>query len=103
MMILIISNKELKLLRDALRLAVTDLTTAIDGVAARQPTPSDPPPAIGGSVSDADVQTAIDGVNAQTTRLATLVNPTPVPVSASNSSETGPAPVAATDFANPIK
>lgn len=89
------------MLTDALKAAVTDLTTAIDGVAARQPAPSGPPTVLGGSVADVDVQTAIDGVNAQTARLATLVNPIPVQAPALTTSE--PALVPPTDFANPIK
>lgn len=86
------------MLTDALKAAVKDLTTAIDGVAARQPAPSDPPTVLGGSVADVDVQTAIDGVNAQTARLSTLVNPSPVQAPTSS----GPTLVPATDFANPI-
>lgn len=91
------------MLSDTLRQSVASLTTSIDNLAARQPAPTPPPVVTGGSVSDTDVQTAVDAIDAQTKRLDTLVNPIPPAASSTSTSVDVPASVAGTDFANPIK
>jgi hypothetical protein len=95
-----LSKEDRELLRRTLVLtedltsAVLGLTASVDALAARQPV-TVPPIVTGGSVSDADVQQAIDGVKTQTARINTLVNPNPAtPILEF--------PTPATDFTDPL-
>ena len=76
------------MLRDDLVAAVAGLTTSVANLTARI---GAIPPATGGSVSDADVQSAITGIQAASTALDSLVQP-PAPPPPQPPASTGPVP-----------